>query len=295
MTDAIDRETLRLWSRRSDAPGLIHLAIHFGALLLTGIGIWLARGTFWLWPAMFVHGVVLIFLFTPLHECIHRTAFKTRALNEAVAFVIGVLIVLPREYFRAFHFAHHRFTQDPARDPELATPKAVHLRHWLWQVSGIPYWIAQTRGTVGHAFGRAPETFYKDERQRRAVIFEARIVLAIYALVLVTSIATGSTAALVYWVGPALLGQPALRLYLMAEHGLCPLTPDMLANTRTTYTNALVRALAWNMPYHAEHHAYPAVPFHRLAEVNRAIAPRLKSTSPGYIAVQRHILRSYRR
>src|SRR4051794_8508639 len=94
MTDAIDRETLRLWSRRSDAPGLIHLAIHFGALLLTGIGIWLARGTFWLWPAMFVHGVVLIFLFTPLHECVHRTAFKTRALNEAVAFVIGVLIVL---------------------------------------------------------------------------------------------------------------------------------------------------------------------------------------------------------
>jgi fatty acid desaturase len=69
----------------------------------------------------------------------------------------------------------------------------------------------------------------------------------------------------------------------------------MLENTRTTYTNALVRALAWNMPYHAEHHAYPAVPFHRLAEVNRVIAPRLKVTAPGYITVQRQILRSYRR
>jgi fatty acid desaturase len=57
----------------------------------------------------------------------------------------------------------------------------------------------------------------------------------------------------------------------------------------------VVRALAWNMPYHAEHHAYPAVPFHRLPEVNRAIAPRLKSTSPGYIAVHLQILRSYRR
>jgi fatty acid desaturase len=93
-------------------------------------------------------------------------------------------------------------------------------------------------------------------------------------------------------VVPALLGQPALRLYLMAEHALCPLTPDMLENTRTTYTNALMRALAWNMPYHAEHHAYPAVPFHRLPEVNRALASRLKSTAPGYIAVQRAILRS---
>jgi fatty acid desaturase len=49
------------------------------------------------------------------------------------------------------------------------------------------------------------------------------------------------------------------------------------------------------MPYHAEHHAYPAVPFHHLAEVNRAIAPRLKVTAAGYIDVQRQILNSYRR
>jgi fatty acid desaturase len=290
-----EREQLRIWSQRADTPGLIHLAGHMIALLLTGFGIWLTRGSFWIWPAMWLHGVVLIFLFTPLHETIHRTAFKTRALNEAVAFVIGVLILLPREYFRAFHFAHHRFTQDPVRDPELAAPKPTNLRQWLWHVSGMPYWIAQTRGIIGHALGRATETFYKDDNQRRAVIAEARIVLAIYAAVLTVSLATGSSAALLYWIIPALLGQPALRLYLMAEHGLCPLVPDMLENTRTTTTNAVMRMLAWNMPYHAEHHAYPAVPFHRLAEVNRAIGPRLKVTAPGYVAVQRQILRSYRR
>ncbi len=64
---------------------------------------------------MFAHGVALIFLFPPLHETIHRTAFHSRALNDVVAFVIGVLIVLPRECFRAFHFAHHRFTQEARR------------------------------------------------------------------------------------------------------------------------------------------------------------------------------------
>src|SRR5690348_8488859 len=183
MNSTIDREQLRVWSQRSDAPGLIHLGGHIATLLLTGFGIYLARGSLWIWPAMFVHGVVLIFLFTPLHETIHRTAFKTRALNEAVAFVIGVLILLPREYFRAFHFAHHRFTQDPARDPELGYPKPTSLRQWLWHVSGLPYWIAQTRGTVEHALGRATETFYKDDTQRRAVIREARVVLVLYALV----------------------------------------------------------------------------------------------------------------
>jgi fatty acid desaturase len=232
--------------------------------------------------------------FTPLHECIHRTAFKTRALNETVAFIFGALLLLPAEYFRAFHFAHHRFTQDPARDPELAFPKPADLRAWLWQVSGIPYWIGQGRGLVGRAFGRAPETFYKDEAQRRAVIREARIMLGLYAAILILSVATGSAVALFYWVIPALLGQPALRLYLLAEHALCPLTPDMLENTRTTYTNAAVRFLAWNMPYHAEHHAFPAVPFHRLPEVNRRIAPDLKVTSPGYWAVQRRLLGSFK-
>jgi fatty acid desaturase len=215
-------------------------------------------------------------------------------LNATVAFISGALLLLPAEYFRAFHFAHHRFTQDPTRDPELAFPKPTNLRAWLWHVSGIPYWIGQGRGLVARAFGRTPETFYKDETQRRAVIREARIILALYAAILVASLATGSTVALFYWIVPAILGQPALRLYLLAEHALCPLVPDMLENTRTTYTNAAIRFIAWNMPYHAEHHAFPAVPFHRLPEVNRRIATQLKTTSRGYGEVQRSILRSFK-
>jgi len=292
---AIDREQLRDWSRRADAPGIRQAAGHLVLLAATGSLVWAVRGSLLIWPAMLVHGVVLVFVFAPLHECIHRTAFKSRALNEAFGFVFGLLLLLPQEYFRAFHFAHHRFTQDPARDPELASPKARHFRHWLWQVSGLPYWIAEVRSVLAHAFGRMTDTFYANDRQRDAVILEARIALAIYAAVAVISLWTRSDAALIYWVVPALLGQPALRLYLMAEHTLCPLSDDMLENTRTTYTNGLVRFLAWNMPYHAEHHAFPAVPFHRLPEVNRAIRDRLKSTAPGYRAVQRDILNSYSR
>ncbi len=56
----------------------------------------------------------------------------------------------------------------------------------------------------------------------------------------------------------------------------------MLENSRTTTTNAIVRWLAWNMPYHAEHHAYPMVPFHKLPDLHRLAAPHLKETEPGY-------------
>ena len=73
------------------------------------------------------------------------------------------------------------------------------------------------------------------------------------------------------WVVPALLGQPFLRLYLLAEHGDCPEVANMFENTRTTFTTRAVRWLAWNMPYHVEHHVWPTVPFHRLPEVHGLI------------------------
>jgi fatty acid desaturase len=73
-----------------------------------------------------------------------------------------------------------------------------------------------------------------------------------------------------------------LRLYLLAEHGRCPAVTDMFANTRTTFTTRLVRFLAWNMPYHAEHHAMPSVPFHRLPELHALARPHLKQTEDGY-------------
>ena len=99
---------------------------------------------------------------------------------------------------------------------------------------------------------------------RAAVIWEARSFLAVYLAAAGLSVVAESAALLWLWALPALLGQPFLRLYLLAEHTGCPHVANMLENTRTTFTNRLVRFIAWNMPYHVEHHVYPAVPFHRL-------------------------------
>ncbi|MDY0871853.1 fatty acid desaturase [Dongia rigui] len=270
---------------RSDAAGLTQLARHAVVLVVTATLIMAARHSLWLWPAMFVHGVALVFLFAPLHETIHRTAFATRWLNDAVAFVIGVLLVLPREYFRAFHFAHHRHTQDPARDPELSTPRPATRRQWLLYVSGLPYWYWQLRGLVTRALGQVPEDFYGNDTQRQKVIAESRLIIGIYGAILTLSLAAGSDIALRYWLLPVLLGQPMLRLYLLAEHWGCPLAPaPMLQRSRTTYTHPIVRFLAWNMPYHAEHHANPAVPFHALPQANALLAGEIGTTSPGYVA-----------
>jgi fatty acid desaturase len=122
---------------------------------------------------------------------------------------------------------------------------------------------------------------------------EARLHLADMVLLAAASIAFGWTWPLTLWVIPALLGQPFLRAYLMAEHGGCPLVANMLANSRTTYTNALVRFLAWNMPYHSAHHAVPTVPFHRLPDLNDSLETRLKVTARGFGEAHRQIRASW--
>ena len=288
----VDRSRLGVLNARSDAQGLGRAAAHGGALLATAAILGRSIGTWWIAPATVLHGAVLVFLFAPLHETIHRTAFRTRWLNDAVAWVCGALLLLPPKYFRYFHFAHHRYTQDPVNDPELAVPKPASPGEWLIHVSGWRYWRAQLTGTVAHALGRTPEQFLT-AGNRIQVIAEARLLLAAYAAVGIAAVALGSWAPVTYWIVPALAGQPFLRIYLLAEHTGCPLVPDMVANSRTTLTNAVVRFFAWNMPYHAEHHAFPSVPFHALPALHRELAADLKVVAAGYIAVQRELLRSF--
>ena len=288
----LEKADLKRLVARSDRKGAVRLAGHLCALCLTATLIWLARGSGWLLPALVLHGIVLVFLFAPLHECIHRTAFRSRWLNDAVATLCGALLLLPAGYFRCFHFAHHRFTQDPAKDPELATAKPVSWPGYLRVVSGLPYWRDRITTLLRHGAGRVTEDFVP-ARQRAAVIREARLHLAAYGLVALASVAGGSWAAVLYWVLPVLLGQPFLRLFLLAEHTGCPLVPEMLVNSRTTISNGAVRWLTWNMPFHSAHHAYPALPFHALPAAHERLKARIAVIAPGYIAAQRDIVRGF--
>jgi fatty acid desaturase len=293
-TALLPRDTLRRLSQRSDARGALQLGSHLGLLVATGLLVWASRGHPWLAAALILHGVVLVFLFCALHECIHRTAFASRALNDGVAWLCGALLILPPSYFRLFHFAHHRHTQDRARDPELALPPPATRAAYGWRVSGLPYWRERLQTSLRHALtGRVSEPFVPAARAAE-VVREARILWGCYLAMAAVSLYLQRADALLYWIVPALLGQPFLRLFLLAEHSGCAFDDDMLANTRTTYTNAAVLLLAWRMPYHAEHHSFPSVPFHRLARVNVLLPAARRVTAPGYVALHRALWRQLR-
>ena len=258
---------------RSNRTGLLRLGAHAGLLLGTGVAIRLTTGSIWVAPALLAHGIVLVALFAGLHESVHRTAFSSRRLSDAVAATIGFLQLLPARHFRLFHLAHHRFTGNPAHDPELVTPRPASLPRYVRHVSGCDHWAQRFGELWRHARGRVSAP-YVPEVQRGRIVREARWHAATYLMIAAGAVATGWTAPVLYWWLPLLVGQPWLRLVLLAEHSGCPDVPDMLENTRTTLTAAPVRFLMWNMPYHAEHHAWTGVPFHALPLLHERLADR---------------------
>lgn len=284
-------EQLRRLGQRRDGPGLFFLAGHLAALVLTATLVWLAFGTIWLWPAMFLHGVAVVHLFAPFHETAHSSAFKSRRLNEGVYWTTALVLGLPPTHFRLEHAAHHAHTSDPERDPEMIAATGT-VGGYLWYATSIPYFKALLSSLVRHPFGAftAVERAFISERQHARVQRDARAMWAVYGTAAALSLAAGSTAALWLWLVPRVIAEPVMRVIRMSEHGACPLIPDMLKNTRTVLTLRPLQWLNWNMAYHAEHHSLPAVPFHALPALHSHLGPHLTELEHGYLPTQGRIL-----
>ena len=287
---SLSKDERQQLTAKTDAAGLLHLAVHAGFIVLTGIAIHLIVAstgfTVWLLPVMMAHGILLVFLFTLQHETTHYTPFKTRDLNTLVGTVCGFILFLPPVWFRYFHLAHHRYTQDPLKDPELASPKPKTTYQYLAYLSGIPVWKSHIGTLIRNAIHECDDGFVPANK-RRLVRIEALALSGLYLFVAVVSLWFGTTVMQTLWLLPLLLGQPFLRAYLLAEHAKCPEVDNRFENTRTLSTNPLVRRLAWNMPYHTEHHVYPAIPFFRLPEAHALARQHLQQLVPGYRSFHR--------
>lgn len=273
---------LRGLSVRSNLRGAFRLVVHL--LLIVGAGWLVAIATAWtLLPAMILLGVMQAALFAPVHETMHMTAFASRRANAVVGWLAACPSLLNRDFYTSFHLAHHRHTQDPDRDPELMTRPPATMGAYLLRVVSVPYWGLRLRVVSDGWRGDLSAYPFVTPRVAPAIVRSLRLMtLFVLACAGLSVALVGWWAPLVFWIGPQLLGQPLLRLYLLTEHTLCSMDANGLTNTRTTLTNALVRLVMWNMSYHAEHHLYPSIPFHRLPDAHRAIRDRLGVLQDGY-------------
>jgi fatty acid desaturase len=194
----LDGFALRAFARRSDLHGAVQCAAHAACLSGTGLLVWLAEPLWYLLiPTMALQGVAIVTLFAPMHECVHRMAFASRAANDTIGWIAGVLSFYNSTYYRYFHAWHHRYTQDPARDPELLYPKARTRIEYFKQITGFMFWFRR-------ALGGARRLPFVPDSARRRVALSVSAQLLIY-LTGAVSIALGFRGVLYFWLLPALL------------------------------------------------------------------------------------------
>ena len=291
----IDGAELQGISQRSNLRGATQLGAHSACIVGTMVLVWVALPVWYLLiPAMALHGVAIVTLFAPMHECVHRTAFASRPANVIVGWLAGVLSFYNSTYYWYYHSWHHRYTQEPARDPELTFPKARNRMEYIREISGIMFWVRRAIDYPLLALGRTGHLPFVPDNARWPIALSMSAQLAIYAMG-AASVVFVSPAVLYYWFLPGLLAQPFLRALLITEHTGCSQDGNGLTNTRTTLAGFPIRLLMWNMPYHAEHHLYPSIPFHHLPALHLKLQRQLRHVTPGYVAANIAVVRSLRR
>jgi fatty acid desaturase len=297
----LSRVELKELGVTQDGPGLVHFAVQVP--LLVGFGTltvaWAAAGhPAWI-AAVIGCGLVLTTFFPALHECGHGTAFRTPWINRVGAAICAALMLQAPSFFREFHWEHHRSTQDRGRDPEIASapdllsPWPRNLLVYAALASGQLLWIGKLGFTIFCAVVPAGPRWdrafpFIREQLRTRIAWESRLVLAALGGALYLGLAWVPGFAALLWAWP--IAHLALGLYLIAEHTGLPHEGSQADRTRTVQSHAWVRWLMWNMPYHAEHHMHPAIPFHALPRLHARLRPCLPHVAPGYFAVHREAL-----
>lgn len=290
--DVISRKELKQYMVRNNTAGSIHLFFHLSAVLTTGYLLYLTMFTLWCIPLLLLHGMLIAFLFAPMHEACHSSVFRTRSLNVALGRFAGLIILRPFFYMKYRHMAHHTFTQHPMGDPDRVNfPR--DLREYLLHISSFNIWHRILGNLFNLSLGRFTQEEFEfiPKNELKSVANEARIMMLVYAFVLGVSIYFQSWLAVYLWLLPRIIGEPSLRAFRMIEHTGMAESPNMLENTRTTESNIFVRFLYWNMPFHAEHHLFPSVPFHALPRLHSVVKGHLKEVAPGVLSVHAKILK----
>jgi fatty acid desaturase len=164
---------------------------------------------------------------------------------------------------------------------------------WLSLVSGV--WLLLLKVAVLVKFSFLPTAKWDQlapwapPEQRSRLAWETRVVALLWLALVVAAVLDIPGAG---WLLLALvLFHFFQAVWLTTEHRGLPFAGTILARTRTMHTSALVRWWLWNMNYHAEHHAWPAVPWYQLPAVHACIAAHLDHESPGYWRLQLNVPR----
>jgi omega-6 fatty acid desaturase (delta-12 desaturase) len=266
--------------RPTDRHGL---AVTTGVTATTLVALWLSLDGGWLrWAAgQVLLGAALVQWFVVLHECGHRTLFRSRRLNALTGTVAGVLAMIPYRVWVRVHGRHHKWTGWQDIDPTMESVVSRQLSRvertlinvcWrLW----IPLFSTMYRIENYWKPGRL-RTMFPRRDERRSMLRNAVLQIAAYgALVAIVGPSVLVRAA----AGGILLSLVVEDLLLLSQHTHVPQNLSdgsrvdpvpavgQEAFTRSLRLPAVVSAWLLHFDAHELHHMYPFVPGYHLRRI----------------------------
>ena len=267
---AVPHETLRALHRKEPAR---HLAVAARQLLLFGGAFWAAWTNEPLWirvPAAVVLGFVVFDGTVLLHEVVHRSVF--RGSRPRADRLLGLLYALPSgispSQFTRWHLDHHAELGSSVDDPKRAHLSPKRNTRWL----KVLYWTPALFPIYFRAARRETTTY--PAPLRRTIALERAMAVLLHLSAATAIGLLGGTARLVwlYAVPVFLVFPPAFALNRLGQHyDIDPARPAHWG-TRMARSRFWGFVYLWSS-YHLEHHYFPAVPFYRLPDLNRALEP----------------------
>jgi len=294
---AIPRKRMKELMRRSDEHATKNTALWLGSMAVSGaIGAFAwSNGMLWAAvPALAAYGVLYGSASdSRWHETGHGTFFATRWKNDVVYQIASFLQMRDPTIWRWGHTRHHTDTLIVGRDPEIVAMRPARLARIIANLVGLIDVPTALKDMVMRATGRlsAEEKTFVPESERTKVARTARIWLGIYGATAVACVATESVVPALLIGLPRAYGACMLYVYSLTQHaGLGENVLDHRLNTRTVHMNRLNRFLYCNMNYHVEHHMFPMIPSHRLAELHEEVKKDCSEPSPSLWAAYKEII-----
>ena len=280
----IDKKKLKELSVKKDLPGLIHFFLYFFLLFIFGYLAYITLGTWWTYLFFFIYGTIYAFSVANWHETVHRTAFKTKWLNEFFYHISSFMCDFEGFRWRRSHTFHHTNTlqTEDDYDHEIQVSRPIELFSFFLNFVPLtdlifPHKLIKYE-VIKHAFGKFSPVveITASKSYQKKILWNSRFYLCIWILIILYSLYIWSFLPIVYIILPTYIGKPIWFAVNVTQHLAAKIdTKDHRLSTYSIKINPILSFLYWNMEYHLEHHMFPSVPSYNLKKLRYEIDDQL--------------------
>jgi beta-carotene hydroxylase len=241
-----------------------------------------AAGVTPLWAAMLAYAVLTYMSYTPLHEAAHGNIHgghdRLQWLNDLCGYLVAPLIMVPFSTHKVEHFTHHRYTNQPGKDPDFVV-SGMGDGPLAFVRQGLGFLWVQNTFLFRDYWATAPL------RERATYVAEVALALG-WRLGFALAVAREHTVLLLV---AGYLGGAFFTAYWFAYRPHLPYRePARYRNTNSLIMPRWMKPLEWfwlGQNLHSVHHLFPRVPFYRYHALHRRLEPAMRAHGTPMIGI----------